>query len=119
MTIRIFCADQPLYSCGARLGYRPYFAGFAYLLSDDLVRWIGQPDVRLPRTTLSQHEDVLVGQMVGSLPSEEARRLIRLSVDQRAGTWEGAILPWRRDTALAVHHVKTEEQWDDFERLLL
>lgn len=75
--------------------------------------------MKVPQATLDNHEDVLVGQMVCSLPPEEARRLVRLSVDQRAGTWEGAILPWRRDTALAVHHVKTEEQWDYFQRLLL
>jgi hypothetical protein len=103
-----------LHSCGLSLNLPPYFGGHAYGLSAPLYEWLG--NANLPRNATTGIEDVRTGSYLLNLDVLDTKRLKRLNLDGQIAlywwNWYRNKWAFRRDNLVALHHLKTKEEFE-------
>ena len=108
-------ADTAVHSC--RLVYRSY-VGMLYGLSRPLAHWVASLPPSSPEYAIP--EDMLVGRAIHTLPDAKRQTVIRLSLDGVLGDYRGyQWYPWQRETAIGIHHLKSDDEYKDCVRTVL
>lgn len=87
-------------------------------LSRPLAHWVAALPPSSPEYAMP--EDMLVGRAIHTLPDGKRQAVIRLSLDGVLGDYRGSQwYPWRRETAIGIHHLKSDGEYRECVRTVL